>query len=162
MSESEVDADSGLGGRLFTRGVPFGGSGNASMLVVLRMVRGVGRPDDGGDVDGVGEASVVLSVGTAGVERDFMGVAVGRPELVTDRLSGLDAGVVIAALAEPRLGSEISGMSGSAFPVLATGSAGSGPEGGASGEVDGRRAPEEAMVTVADTDIGVFRTRKGL
>ena len=48
MSESEVEVDRGLGGRLDTLEAPFGGSGNAPILVVLRTVfPGVGMPDEG-------------------------------------------------------------------------------------------------------------------
>lgn len=60
-SEGVVDADSGLGGRLETRGVPLGGTGKAPILVVfLSVFPGLGRPV-GGATD------VVLSVGMLGV-----------------------------------------------------------------------------------------------
>lgn len=51
MSESEVDVESGLGGRLETRELLFGGRGKAPMLVVLRNVLpGAGMPLEGGEV----------------------------------------------------------------------------------------------------------------
>lgn len=90
MSEVDVDADSGLGGKLLTRGLALGGGGNAPMLVVLRTVLpGVGRAEDNGDVavvEALFGAVVVLSVGTAGVELVLTGLGVGRPDAVTDRV----------------------------------------------------------------------------
>ncbi len=68
---SVVEVDRGLGGRLLTRVVPFGGGGKLPMLLVLRtFFPGVGSADDGEidvfvlDVDALN----VLSVGTAGVD----------------------------------------------------------------------------------------------
>jgi hypothetical protein len=150
MSESDVDVESGLGGRLETRELPFGGRGKEPILVVLRTVLpGVGMPDEGveppGDTTPECAAPTVLSVGTAGVDRDL---GVGSPEAVTDRVS--DLGVVAGREGS---GSLASGMSGSGFLVFATGSAGSGPDGGASGEVLGRRMPVDVMVVVVDVDM---------
>lgn len=155
MSEREVEVDSGLGGRLETLELPLGGSGNAPILLVLRTdLPGGGSPedvvDDGGEVPlplpEVG--CVVLSVGTAGVERALVGFGVGSPEVVTDLCF---AGVGSPAPEEPGLDS--SGISGSAFLVFEMGSAGNGPDGGASGDVEGRRTPVEVMVAVTDADI---------
>lgn len=143
------------------RGLPFGGNGNAPILVVLRKVLpGVGIAEDGGEGEApvpsplVGVVSAVFSVGTAGVERVFR---VGRPEVVTDRIDGLGMGDDEAGvgLAGPwlKLGrtSMAFGTSGRAFLVLDTGRAGSGAEGGESGEVEGRRMPVvEDIVRVAD------------
>ena len=68
MSDVDVDADNGLGGRLFTRAI-LGGAGKAPILVVLRRVfPGVGIADDGGEVEFDVDPPVVLRVGTAGVE----------------------------------------------------------------------------------------------
>lgn len=152
-SEEEVAVESGLGGRLDTLGPPFGGRGNAPMLVVLRNVfPGVGMPEDGvvddtGEVAFINATSAVFSVGTAGVDRDF---GVGRPDEVTDR--------VILAGGRPSCDVKVSlssGMSGSGFLVLGIGSAGSGPEGGDSGDVEGCRMPVAGMVVVADSDMFV-------
>ena len=67
----DVDAESGLGGRLLTLKLEFGGAGKEPMLVVLRTVLpGVGSADVGVEVDVefVLDADVVLRVGTAGVD----------------------------------------------------------------------------------------------
>ncbi len=147
MSDKEVEVESGLGGKL---GLPFGGSGKPPILVVLRkVVLGAGRPEDnvadGGDSAEV--ATIVLRVGTAGEERDLLAFGVGRPDVVTD-LVGI-FGVVVVEDESPT-----AGLSGRAFLVLYTGSAGRGPFGGASGEVEGRRVVVvEVMVAVADTDM---------
>jgi len=148
MSDREVEVDSGLGGRL---GLPFGGSGKPPILVVLRKVLlGVGRPEDniadGGESAEV--ATIVLRVGTAGEDRDLLAFGVGRPDVVTDLVGTFGAGVEDD-------GSPTAGLSGKGFLVLYTGSAGRGPFGGASGEVEGRRVVVvvEAMVAVADTDM---------
>ena len=110
------------------------------MLLVFRTV----FPGDGSaDAGGVGneaalEIFVVLSVGTAGVDCVFVGFGVGRPDVVTARVRGLIAGPEIEAEPEPvELGrdSAPSGVSGSGFLVFASGSAGSGPDGG--GEIGG-------------------------
>jgi hypothetical protein len=134
----------GLGGRLDTRG-PFGGTGNAPMLEVLRR-EGVGWVVAGVGVFGVGMAvvvSVVLRVGTAGVERALEGFGVGRPdEMVTDRTGRLLAGVALTPEpADPGLAgaSSASDAWASDFRVFATGSAGSGPVGG------GRAIPEAML-----------------
>lgn len=104
----------------------------------------------------------MFRVGTAGVERALEAFGAGRPEVVTDLVSNFDDGVGIADEAEVGLLSS-SGISGNGFLVLTTGSAGRGPEGGASGEVDGRRSPVVgAMVTVADVDMGLCHKGKRL
>ena len=149
ISESDVEVESGLGGRLDTLGLPLGGSGKPPMLVVLRtLFPGVGKPEegvaDGGESAGV--AMAVLRVGTAGDERDLLAFGVGSPEVVTDRVIFGVGGT--ADEDEPGLESIASGRSGSALRVLGMGSAGSGPLGGASGELEGRRRPVEAMVVV--------------
>ncbi len=147
ISEREVEVESGLGGRL---GLPFGGSGKPPILVVLRRVLlGVGRPEDsvadGGESAEV--ATIVLRVGTAGDERDLLALGAGRPDVVTDLVRTFGVGVADDE-------SPTAGLSGKGFLVLYTGSAGKGPFGGASGEVDGRRAVVvEVMVAVADTDM---------
>lgn len=55
----------------------------------------------------------------------------GNPEVVTERESGLLAGVAIEDDAEPGRDSSVSGSSGNCFLVFVIGSAGRGPEGGA-------------------------------
>lgn len=168
MSESEVEVDSGLGGRLDTRGLlDLGGSGKAPMLVVLRKVlAGVGKAEEGvpysGDAeeDGVmlADVSVVLRVGTAGVERIFAGFGVGRPEGVTDRETAARGGGGMAEPDEPgRASGDASDTSCSGFRVFATGSAGRGPEGGAWGEVGGRRRPVDVMVADMERGGSLFR-----
>ena len=72
-------------------------------------------------------------------------LGVGRPEVVTDRIGGLEPDVVGSA--EPG----VSGTPGNDFLILGMGKAGRGPDGGASGEVEGLRMP--VMVAVADADI---------
>jgi hypothetical protein len=138
ISEVDVDADSGLGGRLLTLVLTFGGAGNDPMLVVFRIVLpGVGSADPGGevavDVVFVFDIDVVLSVGMAGVEFVFTGLGVGKLEVVTDRDSGLFDGAAIEEAAEVGLESGASGISDRGFLVLATGSAGKGALGGAVG-----------------------------
>lgn len=68
-SEVDSDVESGLGGRLETRDVPFGGSGKAPMLETLRNV-GSDDCDCTGDADAGdrGEAKDVFSVGIEGLE----------------------------------------------------------------------------------------------
>lgn len=130
--------ESGLGGRLLTREF-LGGAGKAPALVVLRSVLpGVGR-DDTGEGEPVGGVilAVVLRVGIAGVECVFVGRGVGRPEVVTDRVSGLPAGVAIDDAEDAGRLSASSGMAGNGFLVLAMGRAGRGPEGGAEGGAEG-------------------------
>lgn len=160
--------DSGLGGRLDTRGLfDLGGRGKAPMLVVLRKVlAGVGKAEEGvpggGDAEEnvvvVADVSVVLRVGTAGVQRTFVGFGVGRPEGVTDRETAGRGG---GGTAEPddrgRASADASGASCNVFRVFTTGKAGKGPEGGAWGEVDGRRRPVDVMV--ADMDRGALLLR---
>jgi len=151
-SDNEVDAESGLGGKLGTLGLLFGGSGKAPMLVVLRIVLpGVGTPYEGvpdrGDDGRSGVVMVVFKVGTAGVDRVFVGFGVGRPEVVTERVTGFEAGVSIAGEAD------VSGMPDDAFLVFGIGNAGKGRDGGASGEVEGRLIPIVVIVAVADADM---------
>lgn len=155
-SDRDVEVESGLGGRLETRGLPLGGSGKALMLVVLRRVLpGVGMPDEDGpegdcEVLWSAEVSVVLTVGTEGVERALDGADVSSFELVNDREGDLEPGRGIEEF-EPCRRSDESGMPGNGFLVLGTGNAGKGPDGGASGDVEGRRIPD--IVEVADADM---------
>lgn len=169
ISDSDVEAERGLGGRLETRVLTllFGGSGNAPMLVVLRIVLpGAEIPEAGEAEDRLGEgldvevARDVFTVGTEGVERALEVVRVGRPDEVTTRAGAFKPDVGIAEVVAAVLGllSEgASGPSGCDFLVFATGRAGRGPDGGASGDVEGRRGvAEEAievMVAVADADM---------
>lgn len=70
-SDVDVDADSGLGGRLLTLGLAFGGAGNEPTLVVFRILfPGVGSADVGVDVDVAIPYAMdgLLRVGTAGVD----------------------------------------------------------------------------------------------
>lgn len=151
-----MEVESGLGGKLGSRGLPFGGSGKALMLVVLRrLLPGVGIPDEEGpDCEVVAlcsvEVSVVLTVGTSGVERALDGAGVSSFELVNDREGDLEPGRGIEEF-EPCRRSDESGTAGNCFLVLGTGNAGKGPDGGASGDVEGRRIPD--IVEVADADI---------
>lgn len=151
-----MEVESGLGGKLGSRGLPLGGSGKALMLVVLRrLLPGVGIPDEDGPGCGVValcsvEVSVVLTVGTVGVERALDGAGVSGFGLVNDREGGLEPGSGIEEF-EPCRRSDESGMPGNGFLVLGTGNAGKGPDGGASGDVEGRRIPD--IVEVADADI---------
>ena len=159
MSDVVVDADKGLGGRLFTLEI-FGGAGNVPMLVVLRKVLPeVAIADDGGEGDFELEKPVVLSVGTAGVDADFVGLGVGSPDVVTDRLSGLLSATAVEA--EPACASVVSETSGSGFLVRVIGKAGRGPEGGAygGGAREGRCGMVEVIVAVAVRDIAVFLTK---
>jgi hypothetical protein len=135
ISDVDVDAESGLGGRLLTLET-FGGAGKAPILVVFRRVLpGVGNAEVGVDVPEVAVGSpVVFKVGTAGVECTFVGRGVGRPEVVTDLVGSLltdDMDDAEDAGRESASGS--SGISGSGFLVFAIGRAGNGPEGGAEG-----------------------------
>ena len=91
----------------------------------------------------------MFSVGTAGVDLLLIALGVGRPEEVTARMSGLP-GVGGNDGEESGFDSFASGMSGRGFRVFDTGKAGSGADGGASGDVEGRRMPVEVMVAVAD------------
>ena len=155
MSDVDADVDKGLGGRLLTRGLVFGGFGNAPMLVVLRTVLpGVGIADDGGEVAVEFDVDIlaVLRVGTAGVDCVCTGFGVGRPDVVTDRVRGLLIGVAIEEDAEP--GRDVSGMSGNGFLVFAIGKAGKGPVGGADGggALVGRCGMADVMVAVTDMD----------
>lgn len=68
-------------------------------------------------------------------------------------MSGFGVDVRMGEDAEPGLESGESGISDSAFLVFGTGSEGRGPEGGASGDVEGRRTPVDVMVVVTDADI---------
>ena len=157
ISEVDVDADSGLGGKLFTLGLAFGGAGSDPTLVVFRTVLpGVGSADPGGEgpVDGafIYDIDVVLSVGMAGVECVFTGLGVGKLEVVTDRDCGLFDGAAIDEAAEVGLESGASGISGRGFLVLATGSAGRGALGGAVGgglTFEGRCGIADVIVAVA-------------
>ena len=142
MSESEVDVESGLGGTLDTRGLLPGSGAKALVLVVLRIVLpAVGMPVKADDT----VVEVVFRVGTAGVERALVYVGVGRPEVVADRVTGLWAGVVAVGPTELGLESNESWASCRGLLVLATGSAGRGPDGGARGEAEGRRGPVVVM-----------------
>lgn len=160
MSEREVDVDKGLGGKLDTRVLPFGGSGKAPMLEVLRTVlAGTGTPEEvvvleEGEAEWATDVSAVLRVGTAGVDRALADVGVGSPEVVTDRVSALELGVGMEEVEADRE-SGVSGVSGIGFLDFTTGRAGRGPDGGASGDAEGRRVP--VMVVVADTDIACCR-----
>ena len=114
----------------------FGGAGNAPILVVLRTVfPGAGSAGDSGvgEVEVVLDTNAVLRVGTAGVDWVFTGLGVGKPEVVTDRESGLLAGAAIEDDAEVGRESAESGTSGNGFLVFPIGSAGKGPDGGADG-----------------------------
>lgn len=122
----DVDADSGLGGRLDTRGQPFGGRGKVPMLVVLRMVFGRIEGTSGGGL---------LRVGTEGVELALNGRSVGRPDGVTERLGiALFLGVVVGNCEGVDLRRDAAATSSRLLVdrrrVLATGSAGRGPFGG--------------------------------
>ena len=135
------------------------------MLVVLRTVfPGVGRAEDGGEGECGYEVVtfVVLRVGTAGVDRVFVGLGVGRPEVVTDRESGLLAGVGILEEAEPGRDSRVSGMSGRGFLDFVIGSGGKGPVGGARGGREGRCGIVEVMVAVTDVDIALCKQRSAV
>lgn len=154
-SDVEVEAESGLGGKLLTLAVD-GGAGNCPMLEdFLSVFAGVGRVDDDGEVNDVVEfeagAVVVLNVGTDGVEFVFTGFGVGNPDVVTDLVCGLLASVAIDEAADPGRDSGASGMSGKGFLVFAIGSAGKGAVGGAVGGgliLDGRWGMADVMVVV--------------
>lgn len=137
-SDVEVDVDRGLGGKLLTLEF-FGGAGKAPILVVFRSVfPGVGRADTGeGEPVGGVIVDVELNVGIAGVECVLTGRGVGRPEVVTARVSGLPIGVAMDDAEEGGRLSASSGIAGSGFLVLATGKAGRGPDGGAEGGAEG-------------------------
>nr|POE51577.1 hypothetical protein CFP56_25784 [Quercus suber] len=165
-SAAVVAVDNGLGGKLDTRALTFGGTGKAPMLEVLRTVLpGVGIPEEGETVsEGVGDAALemvvgaVLIVGIAVVERDLGLANVGKAESVTARPGGLrpEVGFALVVAVGASEGEE-SGSSGRGFEtglVLTTGNAGKGPVGGASGETpEGRRGMVEVMVVVADKDM---------
>ena len=158
ISDVDVDAERGLGGRLFTRGLLLGGAGKAPMLVVLRtLFPGVGNAEDcGADIEFAFDIKVLLRVGTAGVDCVFTGFGVGKPVVVTDRESGLLAGVAIEDAADVGRESGVSGTSESAFLVFPIGSAGKGPDGGADGGgglCEGRCGIADVIVAVADMDI---------
>ena len=142
MSDVEVEAESGLGGRLLTRGLGFGGLEKAPILVVFRTaLPGVGNAEEGVDVELelAFKPAVVLRVGTAGVDCVFMGLGVGRPVDVRERVGVLLVGTEMSKDAEPGgVSSGVSGMSGSGFLVFVIGSAGSGPDGGAVNGGEGR------------------------
>lgn len=152
MSDRDVEVDSGLGGRLDTLVLPFGGSGKAPILVVFRTVLpGVGMPELGvaeaGDAEDVRTSvSTVLKVGTAGVDLLFV-FGVGSPQAVTARRAGVGGIAEVGGSPEGSLGS---GIPGTGFRVLSTGRAGRGAEGGASGGVEGCRRPLEVMIAVMD------------
>ena len=158
-SDVEVDAESGLGGKLFTRGLVFGGAGKAPILVVFRRVfPGVGRAD-AADVEIALPIEGLFSVGTAGVDWVFEGFGVGKPEVITDLESGLLAGVAIEDDAETGLESGVSGISDNGFRVFPIGSAGRGPDGGAEGGgglCEGRCGIADVIVAVAVKDIALF------
>ena len=156
-SDVDVDADNGLGGRLFTLGGTFGGAGKAPILVVLRtLFPGVGSADDGAELKSALAVEDFLSVGTAGVDCVFVGLGVGNPVVVTDRESGLPAGVAIEEAAEVGRESDVSGISGSGFLVFAIGNAGRGPDGGAPAGGGGLRCGKaDVIVAVADRDIAL-------
>ena len=109
-----------------------------------------------------------MSVGTEGVELDFAGREVGRPEGVTDREAGiLDRFGVGAGRCEPAAPTaEVrrDGLSGGSVGVvrdLATGNAGRGPVGGANGGRD-ERGSVEVMVVYVDVvvaDVAVISGR---
>lgn len=128
--------DSGLGGRLVTRGVPFGGKGNWPILAVLRIVLGNPLPESPGDGEGTGGSGVVLNVGIEGEELVFVLPGVGSPEEVTDRTEGMAVrlGVVVVRGSEAVDVRRDSGSSPSVSVdferVLYTGRAGSGFDGG--------------------------------
>ena len=151
-SFDDVEADSGLGGRLVTRVEPFGGRGKEPMLVVFLTVLGMPEPM-GGDGEGAGRVSLVDKVGTAGVELALVGLfGVGRPEMVTAR-EGMDVffdegGGMLEAV-EVRLDSEAVASS-LYLRVLETGNAGNGPVGGGRGVL----GPERVDAIV----VGCFAT----
>jgi hypothetical protein len=164
-SDVDVEVDNGLGGRLFTLGLAFGGGGKAPMLVVLRTAfAGVGITEESGDVAVVVEvlfgAVVVLIVGTFGVERVCTGLGVGRPEVVTALVNGFPDGAAMDDAAEPGLDSRSSGMSGNGLDlVFAIGSAGRGAVGGAVGGgliLEGLCGIAEVMVVVMAIDIAIY------
>lgn len=105
----------------------------------------------------------VFSVGTAGVERDLVGLEVGIPEVVAERIGGLACGIEVAEAMERTRDSCPSAASSDSFRrVLGMGSAGNGPEGGNRGDsddVDGRRETLLVMVAVA-VDIGRRRRQQ--
>jgi hypothetical protein len=153
-SDVDVDVESGLGGRLLTLAL-FGGTGNAPTLVGLRRVLpGVGSEDagDGEPVDG-DCPEAVFSVGTAGVECVLVGRGVGRPDVVTARVSGLPTGVAIEDAEDVgRESAKSSGMAGNGLR--------SGPDGGAEGGAEGgglrstgRCGMAELIVAVAVIDM---------
>lgn len=134
-SFEDVDADSGLGGRLVTLAAPLGGRGKEPMLLVFLTVFGMPEPI-GGEGEGAGRASLVDRVGTADVELALAGLfGVGRPEIVTAR-EGMDVffdeGGGILEAVEVRLDSAAA-PSSLYLRVLETGKAGSGPVGGGRG-----------------------------
>jgi len=68
-SDVDSEVESGLGGRLETRGAPFGGSGKAPILETLRNVGSEDCDCDcAGDVGDREETKDVFNVGMAGVE----------------------------------------------------------------------------------------------
>lgn len=164
-SEAEAEADSGLGGRLFTR--VLGGCGKAPTLVVLRKVLpGVGRADVGGELE-LAEfvaglvwplvKETVFIVGTAGVVLALLSFGVGSPDDVTARFGVIAPGVGMPEAAELER-EPSSGISGSGLRVFAMGSAGRGPVGGGcGGRDDVLWGSAEVMVAVADIDIEPMR-----
>ena len=72
----------------------------------------------------------MFRVGTAGVDWVFVGLGVGKPVVVTDRVSILLVGVAFEELEEVGRDSGASGISERAFRVFGIGSAGRGAVGG--------------------------------
>lgn len=119
------------------------------MLVVFRIV--FGMPVDGVAADGEGAetcpSTIVLSVGTAGVELALEGFGVGSPDRVTDRDGNDDFLELVGRVeetAEVRRESAALALlvvemaSSDSLRVLGTGRAGNGPVGGGGRGVRGR------------------------
>lgn len=128
-----VVVDRGLGGRLDRR-VPLGGCGNAPILMVFRSVLpGVGRAD--------GLAGGAARVGTLDVECTLVLLSVGNEDRVTER-EGVGVG-------KSDVKSTGNGTLGRGLLFLVFGRGGNGPDGGASGGLEGR-----CIVVVTVTDMG--------
>ena len=147
FSFDEAEVESGLGGRLFSRGLLLilGGSGKEPILAVLRTVFGMAEAGVSDGAGGIGEdegISEVFRVGTEGVELVLVSLGVGNPEWVTDRegiadFLGVSAGSCVPFEGRPESAesvlSSFSGVSGFSIKWLRsldTGNAGSGPVGG--------------------------------
>ena len=84
------------------------------------------------------------------MERDLVYFGAGRPEVVIDRVVGLEFDVIVDVV-ELRRDADESDVSGNALLVLGTGNAGRGFDGGP----EGRCSLVEDMVAVAEGDMAV-------